>query len=479
MYGLATISTIVMARLLTPADFGVVAIGLTVFAIAESVTNLSLAQALIHMEAPDERHINCSWTLNVLRGLLVGAFIAALGAPVADFYGDDRLKLIMALIGASAFIGSLANTRLAMFERDLVFRQKFVVQTTGKLVLVLVSLAVAWQTRSYLALVVGAIAAQLAQVIVSFAVAPHLPKPRLKEAGSLLSFSWWLMIIEIVRTINFRIEPLLIGKFVTIHTLGLFTVSRNFANLTTRETTLPLSATLFPAFRQLRDQPERQRKAYTRAQTLISAVAMPSGLLMAILAEPIVLLALGERWAGAVPLIQVLAVVFATETLGAALQPLAMANGRVDLVFRRSLQALTTRVPLTIAGLALGGLQGYLITRAMFALPGILFNKLIVRQIIGIPVLRQLLDNWRTLTATIAMAALGFGLTQMIGFGPGLVGLVAQIVLIGTVCVLAYLGILLGLWALCQMPEGPENDIVDAFNSILRKARQVIGIQGK
>ena len=479
MNALGMISTVVMARLLVPADFGVVAIGMTVLAIVQAVTNMSLGQALIHLDEPDDRHLDCAWTLNMLRGLLLGGIIAALGPFLADLYGDERLKLVLAIFGGSVFISGLANTKLAMLERDLLFHQRFIMQTSSKLVLVIISIAVAWQTRSYVALVAGTVASQVTQVLVSYAVAPRIPRLRLKEAGALLSFSWWLTLTEIMATINVRFEPLVIGKFLTIHTLGLFTVATNLSSLPTRETTRPLSATLFPAFRQLRDQPERLRRAYTRAQTLISAIALPCGILMAVLAKPLVLLVLGEKWSEVVPILQVLAIVAASMTLGAALQPLAMAQNRNDLLFRRSLQGLLTRVPLTICGLIFGGLQGYLIVRSCLVVIVVLFNKFIVKEIIGIPVVAQLQHNWRTIAAALCMALLGFVIVPVFDFGPSFAGLIAQIAVVGGICALTYLALLFGLWALQDRPEGPENDVLDAINIVHRKALKVIGILAK
>ena len=108
MNALGMISTVVMARLLVPADFGVVAIGMTVLAIVQAVTNMSLGQALIHLDEPDDRHLDCAWTLNMLRGLLLGGIIAALGPFLADLYGDERLKLVLAIFGGSVFISGLA-----------------------------------------------------------------------------------------------------------------------------------------------------------------------------------------------------------------------------------------------------------------------------------------------------------------------------------------------------------------------------------
>ena len=98
---LSLLSTIVLARLLVPDDFGLVSLAMTFLMIVTSVTELSLSMALVRHEAPTPAHFDTAWTLNALRGLLVGALFAAGGWPVAAIYGDDRLVSVMAMLGGS------------------------------------------------------------------------------------------------------------------------------------------------------------------------------------------------------------------------------------------------------------------------------------------------------------------------------------------------------------------------------------------
>ena len=114
-----TASTIVLARLLVPEDFGLVAIASAAAAIFAAISELSLSQALIQHEDPEEDHYHTAWSLNALRGLLLALVIAALGWPAAEAYGDPRLLGIMLGFALANLIGGFVNPKLAMFERRL------------------------------------------------------------------------------------------------------------------------------------------------------------------------------------------------------------------------------------------------------------------------------------------------------------------------------------------------------------------------
>ena len=126
----------------------------------------------------------------------------------------------------------------------------------------------------------------------------------------------------------------------------------------TREATSPLTQTIYPGFSSIRDDPARLAAAYQRAQALVAAVALPAGIGVAVIADPLVRLALGEKWAPVIFIIQALASVYALQTLGSLVQPLGMAKGETRLLFIRDTQMLFVRVPVMIAGLMLYGLAG-------------------------------------------------------------------------------------------------------------------------
>jgi len=477
---LGLVSTFVLARLLVPADFGLVALGTTMLAIVSAVTNLSLSQALVHHRNPTDDHFHAVWTMNAARGLLIGLMFSAAAIPAAHFYGDPRLQGVMHALGFSVFLSGLANPRRIMLQKDLVFWQDFVLNVSQKLIGVVVSVVIALIWRSYWALVLGTIAGQVANVLISYTVLPFRPRPVLKHLRELWSFSAWLTLSQVINTINARFDQLLIGKLLGRTDLGYYTVGSNLALLPTREATLPLTQTLFPAFSRLAEDPERLRKAYQRAQAMVTAIALPAGVGVALVARPIVELTMGEKWLPAVAVIQALASVFALQTLGTLSQPLGMALGRTRLLFTRDTQVFFIRLPIIIAGMYFYGLQGMILARVLTGTLTIGANLMIVRKLTGLGILQQLGANVRSLISIATMAAGVFVLRYEFHDSQTKLGLVGEVASAAALGAAIYFGTTMALWLLMRRPAGPETEFVRAFSIARSKfsAKSPVGQPG-
>ena len=457
-------STIFLARLLMPADFGLVALATTIAALVGSVTESSLTSALVQHDTPEDKHFDSAWTLNLARAVLLAGLMAAMAHPVAAFYADPRLVPIMFALAATTLLGGIANPKLVIFTRDLVFWQEFAIGVSQKILGFVVAIAIAFLYKSYWALILGGAAAQLLAVIMSYALFPYRPRLRLSGARELFSFSVWLTLGRTVNTINWRSDQLFIGYFLGSGPLGLYSFGDNLAVLPTRETTSPIAQTLFPAFARLTGDRDRLRSAYQRAQSLMCAMALPVGCGFAAIAQPLVELTVGAKWQPAVIVIQILASVFAVQTLASSLQPLAMAMGATQQLFRRDLANLVVRMPLIIAGLAFGGLLGVLLARVASGLIGTIFNLALVRKLIGIPIRVQLAANGRSLAAVGIMVAVLAALQRpgiASGTAPPALAL-AGLVVAG---MFSYCAALALLWVQAGHPPGPEATVVSALRS--------------
>jgi O-antigen/teichoic acid export membrane protein len=469
--GLATLSTFVLAWNLTPADFGLVALGTTMLLIVGTVSELSLSEALIRHAAPDESHFSAAWTLNAGRGLLIFMLFAAAAYPAAALYEEPRLAGVMVALGFSMFLTGLANPRRIMLQRDLIFWQEFVLAVSQKFAGFVAAVAIAVVYHSYWALVIGTLVTQATNVVVSYLVLPFRPRIVVRHLREFFSFSAWLTAGQIVNTLNWRFDYLLVGKVLGGSALGFYSVGSNLAMIPTREATLPLTQTIYPGFASIRNDPRRLAAAYQRVQALVAAVALPAGVGVAVTADPLVRLALGEKWAPATFVIQALASVFALQTLGSLVQPLGMAKGETRLLFVRDTQMLFVRIPVIVASLMLAGLQGVIIGRVFTGLFSAFVNMVLVRRFIGVPVLRQLAANLRALASTAAMAA---GVSLAAGELPhatdrlALAGQLAVLIALGGVL---YCGSTLLLWALTKRPAGPETEILHILGKILSKLR--------
>ncbi|MGB3472835.1 MAG: lipopolysaccharide biosynthesis protein, partial [Erythrobacter sp.] len=401
---MAILSTIILARLLTPEDFGIVALGTTIMVIISSVTEMSMANALIHHDDPTDQHLQTAWTLGVARGVALAAIMAVGAAPFAKIYGDPRLELVMYAFAFSILASGFLNPRQAMLTRDLKFHQEFLLLVTSKLVTAALSigLAIAWET--YWAMIVGTLAGQIVTIGLSYALLPFRPRFNWQHTRELFSFSVWLTFGQAMNTINWRFDQLLVGGVLGTGALGHYSVGSNLAQVPTREISNPLKTTLFPALARLKHEPDRLRFAYQRAQSLIVMIALPMGIGLALIARDVVTLTMGEDWLPAVPVIQALSSVFALQTLGSLIQPLGMGLGHTKLLFVRDTQMLFIRLPIIIAGTLWFGLIGLVYSRVLSGMIGLFIQMALVRKMTKLSVQSQLSVNWRSLSAAAFMA---------------------------------------------------------------------------
>ena len=462
---LGLVGTLVLARLLVPDDFGVAAIGTTLLGALHSFTQFTLSEAVIHHEDPHDGHLDTAWTMGVIRSTLL-ALVLLIATPfVENFYNDERLVPVMLIIATAALFSGFYNPRLAMLNRKLQFSQDLVLLASQRIAMLVVSVTLAILLQNYLAIVGGILALSVVGVAVSYILAPYRPKFRLKEARELFSYSGWLSLSEVVSALSWRLDPLLVGKFVGPTGLGVFSVSSNLASLPTNEVTGVMKTTLFPGFREVRDDLERLRRAYTRIQSLTSAIVIPCAFGLAAVADPLIRLVLGEKWLAAIPVIQVLSVAYALKTIASTAEPLAMAVGETRLLFKRNLQLLVVRTPIIVAGLYLQGLEGLLVALVVTTFFGIAFDMMIVRQICALSIFRQLLENARTLISASVMMGLTIAVVRLLPLGNEATVNALKVVVSVAFGIVVYSATMLIAWRTAGQPEGPEREILSIMHS--------------
>jgi len=463
---LGVVSMLALARLLTPADFGLVALATIVLSIISAITELSLSSALIQHKNPQREHYDTAWTLNILRAAAIAVLLVAAGYPVAWAYQDHRLIGIFFALGGGALLGGLVNPRLVDFRRRLSFHQEMFIDLINKVVGVVVAVAVALIFRSYWALVISTLASQAAGVIMSYVLLPYIPRISFAHWRNLFSFSGWVALSSGLNELNWRADQLALGAMLGAGPLGQYTVGDRLSSLPVRETTAPISGLLFPAFARLQDDPERLRHAFLRSQGLLAAAALPIGIGFALVAEPFIGMVLGPAWSSAALVAQVLSVVFAISAFKMPVTPLAMGLGSTRDLFQLDLAFIFIRLPLIFAGLVLGGLSGLLFARCISAAIGILMYVFLARRLIGVSVRAQLLAGWRAIVGSLVMAGCVRGVGLMITDKPETVQLTIMILIGG----IGYFGASFVLWLASGKPAGPEREALDLLRFVRRGA---------
>ncbi len=459
-----------MARLLVPEDFGLVALASTSLAILNSLTNLSMASALIHHKSPADDHYHTAWTLGIIRGFVLACIFCVAAWPLAILYSEPRLDDVMYALSASVILNGFTNPRLIKMQKELVFWQVFVLSVANNFVFAVVSVSIAVSYQTYWALVIGTIAGQLTSTVLSYSLFPFRPRFSWKHGRELWSFSMWLTLSQVVDTLNYRFDHMLVGGVLGRASLGFYTVGSSLATVATREAVKPLTQTLFPAFSLLSGDPGSLRNAYQRAQALVTAVALPAGLGTALIADPLVRLAMGEAWAPAIIIVQAIGAIYAFGTLGSLAASVAMAQGITATLFRRALLQFVLRVPLILLGMYYWGFVGLIYARTAVGAITILINMQLIYRMTGLTVAAQLRANIRCLAAGAVMIGAVLIVQWAFPTGGGNAGLALLIlfsIVVGTVSYIVTSGL---LWLLSGRPIGPESEALVLSKALINLA---------
>lgn len=459
--GMDLVAMLIVARILAPEDFGLVALAATVLVVLYTVSDLSLANALIQMRDPDKRAYDTAFTLNLIRGSALAACLAALAWPMAGIYDDPRLADLLLVLALVPMFRAFLSPRMAHLARGLMFRQAFVLEASGKAAAFAASVGVAIATESYWALIAGLVAAPALSSGMSYLLAPYRPALSLVHWRAIFAFSGWLTASQTVNTLNWHADRFFIGGHLGTAALGQYTVGSDLASLPTNAPVGPMMQALYAGFAKLSDDLARLKAAYLASQAIVMALAVPLGLMVGVLAEPIVLLALGAKWLDAAFVVQVLAPVFALQMLTGAAQSATMASGHTRMIFLRDLTALAIRMPLILGGLYLFGFEGVVWARVASGLAGIGLNLQMMRHALGASLLDQLLAPWRSIVSGSAMV---LGLLLLMRVLPvedvGPQTMLLHTVALGIAGAAIYVSSHLLLWLAAGRPAGPESRMI-------------------
>jgi PST family polysaccharide transporter len=325
-------STAVLARVLAPEDFGIVAMVMSVAAFVGVFKDFGLSAAAV--QAADTltpvQASNLFW-LNVAAGALLTLLTVASAPLVGKVFGQPALVPVTMCIALSFVLASLGTQHAATLQRLLLFRRKAAADVAGALLSFAVSIVLAMQGYSYWALVWGTLAGTLATSLLLVALAPlPIQRPRRGQGvRPLLRFGGHVTAFEFVNYFHRNLDNVLIGRFWGAEALGLYSRAYQLLMFPINNLRTPINAVAFAAMSRLRDEPEQFRAYYRKVSFLLALTSMPLVAFLAVAAEQLLALLLGPRWSGAVPIFQALA-------LAGFIQPVASLRGLVALSSGRS-----------------------------------------------------------------------------------------------------------------------------------------------
>lgn len=306
--GLGFISTLILVRLLSPEDFGMVAMAFSFIMMAELLAAFAFDIALIQDQSAGVDHYNSAWTANVILGICIALIMWVSAQPISVFYGEPRLVLLVKVLALGPVFSGFQNIGIVAFRKELDFRKEFTFQVSRKLIGFCVTIPLAFILQSYWALVFGTLASKFGGTLLSYWVHSFRPWFSKKELGSLLNFSRWMLINSVVNFFKNRLTDFFIGRISGSAALGTFNVTQEFANLPTAEIGAPLNRALLPGFAKLKDSVANVRDSFRTAVGLLALIAIPIGAGLYAISPVLVPVLLGEKWMAAIPIMEILSI---------------------------------------------------------------------------------------------------------------------------------------------------------------------------
>ncbi len=458
--GIGLISIAILARLLMPEDFGLVALATVLAGALSAISEFSFDVVLIQNQNADRRHYDTAWTLSIIRNAVMALTLAVFAAPISAFFEEPRLEVITYWLALATFVEGFANIGVVNFRKDLQFHKEFafMVVTKGGMFAVTVPLAVLW--RDYWALVAGIVAGAFIRMALSYLMHPYRARLSLAEWRAIMGFSKWLLLNSILFFLFYNSATFIIGKFAGARSLGLYAIAYEFANLAASELVAPIRRATFPGHAKLAADPDLLRKSFVDMVALIVTIAFPVAVGIGLTADLLVYVFLGERWLDSIELIQVLVVFAIINLFSENVWPIYIVLGRPQIVSKILAICIIAFVPLLVWAVVQAGAYGaaWAVTGAASLL--FVLNVGTVLRILKISIGQIVSQMWRILFAALGMAAV---VLMIRSAWPVTEHIVDKALLLG-ICIaagsLTHFGVQLALWRLGGRPNGPEKTIL-------------------
>jgi len=464
---LGLVSTLILVRLLVPADFGIVAMAMSFVIAAELLTAFGFDIALIQRQDLTDEHYHSAWTCNVLLGLAVTLVMFAAAQPVALFYGRPEVFWVVCTLAVGPLIAGAENIGVVAFRKELDFRKEFRFQLTRKVISFAVAVPLAFWLQNYWALVAGVLASRLTGTLNSYQMHPFRPRLSLREARALINFSKWLLFNNIVVFLKERTSDFFIGRLHGPAALGLYNVSYEFAMLPSTELSAPINRALLPGFAKMTADPIGLAKAYGNAVGMLALFATPAAVGLYAIAPYFVPVVLGPNWLAATSLLELLAFNGMLMFFHSSISAVLIGAGHPKRVMTaHSVYVLILIVGLfLLSGIGAKGAAYAALTASILATPVYLFH---VKRSIGVGSILFLHAVWRPVIGSLLMAAVVRAVLPEYVVGRGGFDAVGLLVFGVVTGVLTYASVMLIGWLLLGRPPGAERVLYEKIRGRLR-----------
>jgi lipopolysaccharide exporter len=454
-------STLVLARILLPADFGLLAMATTFSAAVEALSQIGVQDALIR-HPNSERLLDTGFTLQLGRGIATGLVVALAAPGAAAWFIEPRLIPLLLILAGCAVVAGTENIGIIAFRRDMRFERQFLLLSGPRLLQAAITIPLALLLQSYWALVAGIVVSRLVRTAMTYVLHSYRPKLSLTGWRELGQFSFWTWVSALAGLVWDRCDPFVLGPELGAGFLGLYVQSVELATLPTTELVIPAADALLAGFSVSQRQGRSTAALAPTAALVLMTAIFPLVITVSCGAGDIVAVLLGQNWARAQDLVAILAWQGVVAPFGFVIGVTLVAHGLV----RRNFIANSIAAAIKLTGLTVT----VMLTRRLDIIAWVIVGCVSCEAVVFYGLLpRDARGSLRQLLAGLTRASLAAAAAMWVLWELGLAwrgqsawGLpaLADGLLIGLVTLFVYFAALLGAWLAVGRPPGPEQRLL-------------------
>lgn len=454
------VSTLILAHLLLPEDFGIVAMASVVVGLIDMLLDLGVGSALVQNKHAGREEFDTAWTIRLIQSAFVAVFLSLTAPFAAEYFRDARVIDVIRVMALSTLIGSFENIGIVAFQKNMEFGRDFQFFFFRRIAGFLVTMMLAFWLHSYWAMVIGSVVGRSVGVAVSYWLHSYRPKFSMARIKEIWSFSQWILVRNVANYGVTQIDKLLVGRRTDAATMGSYTLANDIAAMPTTELLAPISRVLFPVFVDAVHDSKKLRVVFCKAFGVQTILALPAGVGLCMVAHDAVPLLLGEHWRQTIPLIQTLSLISVFSALTYSSSYVLVALGKVNLQAFAGWLELGLLAFLAIVVFPDAGAQGiaYIRLATVFAW-FIGFTALVLHYIEPLRLKDFIQYGWRTVFSTVIMA-LSLSVLPRFESIPLLIQLIFSVMFGAGI----YVMFILLLWRISGCCEGAESYLLEKMH---------------
>jgi lipopolysaccharide exporter len=451
------VSTVILARLLVPEDFGVVAMASLVIGLIDVLFDMGVNVTLIQNRNARQDDYNAAWTLRLIQSTIAALLVLIVAEPAAAYFNDPRVASVVRVLALALVLSGCENIGTVTFQKKrefgVEFRFFFIRRVSG----FAITLLGAWLLRSYWALVIGTLGGRLVGVALSYAMHPMRPRLSFSRMKPMLSFSTWNLLRGIAGYLNNNLHRVVVGGRENAAVMGSYSLGSDIAAMPSSELLAPLSRVLFPMFVEMADEPAKLKRGFLLALGIQTLVAVPAAAGLALVANELVRALLGEKWMAAVRFIQIIGAINIIIAIGSSGGSMLLALGRAKLIAVNAWASVLAFAALAVFAFPHAHAVGIATLRLAVASCSLLIFIYLVKR--ALPILRS-----REMLASIARPCLASAaMTLVLLVLPSMEpwAMIVQLLLKVSVGAAVYVLAVAGLWRAAGCPDGAESYLLE------------------